>query len=105
MTPSESGAAAPPPAMTRSRVSIVADLLGHSPRRVVELTLASLLSGLVEAGLLAIIAQVAASLASGSHRASVTIGPAEVHSSVGAFLAVAGGFALARLALQVPISV
>src|SRR4051812_39220781 len=86
------------------RAPLVAYLLGDHRRRVVTLACASMTSGLMEAGLLAIVAQVASSLATGAHDVEAHIGPARVHSSVGVMLLVAGVFAFTRLALQIPIS-
>jgi ABC-type multidrug transport system fused ATPase/permease subunit len=63
------------------------------------------LSGLTEAGVLAVVAQVAASLVDGAKHVSVSVGPLQVHATVGALLAVASTLAIVRLALQVPISV
>jgi ATP-binding cassette subfamily B protein len=63
-----------------------------------------MLSGLTEAGILAVIAQVAAVLVSGATRAHVHIGPFHINATVGVLLAVALVLAIMRLALQVPIS-
>jgi ABC-type multidrug transport system fused ATPase/permease subunit len=62
------------------------------------------LSGLTEAGVLAVVAQVAASLVSGATRVSASIGPLQIHASVGSLLAAALILAVIRLTLQVPIS-
>jgi ATP-binding cassette, subfamily B, bacterial len=80
-------------------------LLGGKRRTVVSLSIISILSGFTEAGVLAVVAQVAASLVSGSKEVNAAIGPIHVHASVGALLALATGLALVRLALQVPISI
>ena len=79
-------------------------LLGDRRRTVVELVISSTLSGLAEAGVLAVVAQVAASLVDGATRVQVNLGPFHIDTSVGVLLIVAFVFALIRLALQVPVS-
>lgn len=80
-------------------------LLGGRRRLVVALATVSVLSGLTEAAVLAVVAQVAASLVDGATHVSANIGPLHVHATVGTLLAVASILAIIRLALQVPISV
>ncbi len=80
-------------------------LLGDRRRSVVALAAVSVLSGFTEAGVLALVAQVAASLVNGARHVSMGVGPLHVHVTVGALLAVASILAVIRLALQVPISV
>jgi ABC-type multidrug transport system fused ATPase/permease subunit len=82
----------------------LADLLGANRGSVIALTATSILAGLTEAGVLAIVAQVANSLALGAHHLNAHIGPLRTHTSVNAALLVAGGLAVARLALQIPLS-
>ncbi len=79
-------------------------LLGRRRRSVVALVGFSVLSGFTEAGVLAVVAQVAASLVSGAHEVNASIGPFSIHATVGGLLAVASALAVVRLALQVPIS-
>jgi ABC-type multidrug transport system fused ATPase/permease subunit len=81
-----------------------ADLLGDNRRRVAVLAISSTLSGLTEAGILAVVAQVAASLATGANRVNVSIGPAHVHARLGSVLALGGVLVVVRLALQGPTS-
>ena len=64
----------------------------------------SALSGLTEAVILAVVAQVAASLVSGGADVNATVGATTVHVSVGELLAFAAGLAVIRLALQIPIA-
>jgi ABC-type multidrug transport system fused ATPase/permease subunit len=71
---------------------------------VVALAGVSALSGFTEAGVLAVVAQVAASLVDGTTRVHVNVGPIHVDARVGALLAVALVLAVIRLALQAPIS-
>jgi ATP-binding cassette, subfamily B, bacterial len=79
-------------------------LLGGRRRSVVALAAVSVLSGLTEAGVLAVIAQVAASLVDGATHVTVNFGPFRIHTAVGSLLVPALILALIRLTLQVPIS-
>jgi ATP-binding cassette subfamily B protein len=87
-----------------SRLEPLLDLLGGSARVVGLLALASVLSGLAEAGILAVVAQVAATLATGANTVEAQIGPLHVRSSVTTLLATGAALAVARLLLQAPIS-
>ena len=80
-------------------------LLGGRRRAVVTLAIFSILSGFAEAAVLAVVAQVAASLVTGSDGVSASIGPIAVDTSIGNLLLVASALAVVRLALQIPISV
>jgi ATP-binding cassette, subfamily B, bacterial len=71
---------------------------------VVALAISSMVSGLAEAGILAVVAQVAATLVDGATRMHTHIGPFHIDATVGALLAVAFALVLIRLALQAPIS-
>lgn len=64
----------------------------------------SVLSGLTEAGLLAILAQSAAALVDGASRVQIEAGALEVDVTLGFLLALAVALALGRLALQVLVS-
>jgi ATP-binding cassette, subfamily B, bacterial len=79
-------------------------LLGDRRRSVAALAISSVLSGITEAGVLAVVAQVAASLVDGTTRVHVNIGSVHLDATIGALLAVALVLAVIRLALQVPIS-
>jgi ATP-binding cassette subfamily B protein len=79
-------------------------LLGERRRSVVALAFISVLSGFTEAGVLAVVAQVAASLVSGTTNVNAGIGPIQVQTSVTTLLLIATVLASVRLALQVPIS-
>jgi ATP-binding cassette, subfamily B, bacterial len=80
-------------------------LLGDRRRSVVALATVSVLSGLTEAGVLAVVAQVAASLVGGATHVTANIGPLHAHATVGALLAAAAVLSVVRLVLQVPVSV
>lgn len=88
-----------------SQWSQLRPLLGGRRSTVLGLGGVSILSGFTEAAVLAVVAQVAASLVTGSSDVEAAIGPFNVHSSVGALLALASALAVVRLALQIPISI
>jgi ABC-type multidrug transport system fused ATPase/permease subunit len=82
----------------------VRPLLGHRRRAIVALAISSALSALTEAGILAVVAQVAATIVGGATRVHAHIGPFNVDMTVGVLLAVAVVLAIIRLGLQIPIS-
>jgi ATP-binding cassette subfamily B protein len=79
-------------------------LLGQRRRPIVGLAISAVLSGFAEAGVLAIVAQVATTLVNRVTRVQIGIGPFHVDATVGALLAIAFGLAVIRIALQVSIS-
>jgi ABC-type multidrug transport system fused ATPase/permease subunit len=84
--------------------SQLAALFDGRGRVVVFIAIISVVSGLTESGILAVVAQVAASLVSHVHAVHVNLGP--VHSvTVGALLALGGALAVLRVILQIPMSV
>jgi ABC-type multidrug transport system fused ATPase/permease subunit len=85
----------------RKRVSL---LIGERRGSVVALSGCSILSAFTEAAMLALVAQVAATLVTGAKHLATHIGPFHVHSSLGTLIAIAFAFALARVALQIPLS-
>jgi ABC-type multidrug transport system fused ATPase/permease subunit len=89
---------APSPSMW----SQLAPLAEGRRRWIAGLGFGSVLSGLTESGMLAILAQVAAALVAGSSQ--VHVAALHVDASVGALLTVALGLALLRFALQVLIA-
>ncbi|MGH3427458.1 MAG: ABC transporter ATP-binding protein [Mycobacteriales bacterium] len=86
---------------TWSRLS---PLLGHRRGWIAALAAGSVLSGLTEAGILAVLAQVAAALVDGSSRVQVDLGPLHANAGLGALLSVALALALLRFALQAVVS-
>jgi ABC-type multidrug transport system fused ATPase/permease subunit len=78
--------------------------LGDRRGAIAALALASVMSGITEAAILAVLAQVAATLVDGSKRVHVDVGPLHVNQTVGALLACAFALCVARLVLQVPVS-
>jgi len=73
--------------------------------RVVVLVIASVLAGFCESAILAAIAEAAATLVNGVQSVHAVVGPLHLSLTVGVLLAVAFGLAVARLALQAPLSV
>jgi len=98
--------ATPQPAPTPPAVAVrgFQSLLGESRRRAVLLVVASTAMGLAEAGVLAVVARAATSLANGSRRVDGTLGPFHVHASLAQFLLAGAAIALLRLVLAVPTS-
>jgi ATP-binding cassette, subfamily B, bacterial len=93
------------PAPQRSRRRLMREyLIGSSSWRAIALALLSVLTGLAEAGLLAVVAQIAAALATKASDVEAHLGVVDVHISVRGLLIVGGALALARLALLVPAS-
>jgi ATP-binding cassette, subfamily B, bacterial len=103
---------APPPPLgpapaERTRASMrsrLALLIGDKRRSVVALAGCSIVSGLTESATLALVAQIAAQLATGSNHVQTHIGPVYVDAPLGTLIAVAFALTLARAALQIPIS-
>jgi ABC-type multidrug transport system fused ATPase/permease subunit len=79
-------------------------LIGDKRRLVVALALTSIVSGFTEAGILAIVAQVAASLVSGAHEVNAKLGFVHLHTDVGTVIWVGLALTLLRLLLQWPLS-
>jgi ATP-binding cassette subfamily B protein len=79
-------------------------LLGRSRVRAVMLVVFSTAMGLSEAGVLAVVARAATSLANGSRRVDASLGPFHVHASLSHFLLAGAAIALVRLVLVLPTS-
>ncbi len=84
--------------------SRLSPLLGHRRGWIAVLGAGSVLSGFTEAGILAVLAQVAAALVNGSSHVHVDLGPVQVDESLGSLLAIGFGLALLRFALQAVVS-
>ncbi len=104
MSQVEAAAPRTPSASAPSRRQVFKYLLGSEWRRAGLLALLSVLTGLAEAGVLAIVAQVAAGLATRAGQVDVHLGVAEVHMSLRSLLIVGGILAAARLVLFLPAS-
>jgi len=83
----------------------VSALLGASRTGVIVLVVSSVLCGLCEAAILGTVAQAAGALVNGTRSVHADIGSIHVHETIGALLAIGFGLALARLALQAPLSI
>jgi ABC-type multidrug transport system fused ATPase/permease subunit len=89
----------------RSTIRSQLDLLiGGRRRLMAALSFTSILSGLTEAAVLAIVAQVAAALVNGKNLHAQT-GILHLHASVGTLLWIAFALTVIRLALQWPLSI
>jgi ABC-type multidrug transport system fused ATPase/permease subunit len=88
----------------RSRREQIALLLGERKRSVVALALLSIASGIVEAAMLAIIAQVASTLAKGSKHVHASIAHIAVNTSTVTMIEIAFALTIVRLLIQVPLS-
>jgi ATP-binding cassette subfamily B protein len=80
-------------------------LLGDKRRLVLALGVSSVFSGFTEAGILAIVAQVATDLVKRAKHVPLDIGPIHTRATVGQLILVAVLLTLTRLILQVPISI
>jgi ATP-binding cassette subfamily B protein len=90
------------PATARARLSL---LLGDRRGAIAGLAGSSILSGFAEAGMLVLLTQIAAAIATGARRVHTHLGPLRLHTTVGELLVVALALTGFRLLLQVPISV
>jgi ATP-binding cassette, subfamily B, bacterial len=79
-------------------------LVGNRRGPIATLAAVSVLSGLTEALILAVVAQVAASLVTGDSAVEISVGAFTVHTTVDALLIAAAVLTLVRLVLQVPIA-
>jgi ATP-binding cassette subfamily B protein len=95
------GGEQPPRASMRSQLDL---LIGNKRKSIVSLSVLSIICGITEAGTLAIVAQVAASLVKGKG-VHGKAGLFDVHASVGTLLWIGLGLTLLRLFLQWPLSV
>jgi ABC-type multidrug transport system fused ATPase/permease subunit len=89
-------------ATARTRLSL---LLGDRRGAVAMLAGSSILSGFAEAGMLVLLTQIAAAIATGSRRVHTHVGPLRLDTTVGELLLLALALTTFRLALQVPISI
>lgn len=79
-------------------------LLGPHLARLVVLTLLGVLSGLAEAAVLALIAEIGSAMVSGARSVPVTVGFASLHAGVATALLLALSLALFRMGLQVIVA-
>jgi ATP-binding cassette, subfamily B, bacterial len=95
-------AAMPQPTAETREMKGFRSLLGRSRTRAALLVLSSTAMGVAEAGVLAVVARTATSLADGSHRVNASLGPFHLHASLAHVLLVGAGLACLRLVLAVP---
>lgn len=98
----EASGATPPEASTWQQLKL---LLGDQRRELVLLAVSSVLAGLTESGVLAILAQAATALVNGSSRAQISLGPLSLDDTLGVLFAIGISLAFVRLALQGVIAV
>ncbi len=87
-----------------SKLSRVDLLIGKRRGSVVALAICSILAGFAEAGTLALIAEIAASLVTGAKQLHVHIGFLHVHAAIGTLIEVSFVLTVIRIALQIPLS-
>jgi ATP-binding cassette subfamily B protein len=90
---------------TPSMVSRLSMLIGDRRRSVVALAFVSIASGFTEAGIVALIAQVAATLVTGAKVLQADIGPLHVHAGLGTLIGIAFALTIARIIIQIPLSI
>jgi ATP-binding cassette subfamily B protein len=86
---------------TRARLQL---LLGDRRGAVATLAISSVIAGFAEAGMLALLAQIAAALVNGTKRVHFDTGALHLDATVGTLIALAFALAAVRLVLQAPIS-
>lgn len=91
-----------PRSSIRSRLHL---LIGDRRRLIAGLAGASIVSGFTEAGMLAIVAQVAAKLVTNAHSLRVSLGPFHLHASIGTLILIALGLTVCRLGVQFPLAI
>jgi ABC-type multidrug transport system fused ATPase/permease subunit len=100
---SAKGGDPPPPSMTnRARLNA---LLGDRRRTVGMLAVCSTLSGFTEAGILALIAQIANAAAKGSTRVHQSLGPFDINAPIKTLFIIAFGLTVVRVVLQAPLAI
>lgn len=90
---------------TPSMVSRLSMLIGDRRRSVVALSFVSIASGFTEAGIVALIAQVAATLVTGAKVLHANIGPLHVHAGLGTLIGIAFALTIVRIIIQIPLSI
>ncbi len=91
----------PPQLSTRARLKA---LLGDRRGAVFALAISSMASGLTEASILALIAQIATAAVNGATHVHVGLGPVHLTASIGTLFVVAFALTIMRVALQAPLA-
>jgi ATP-binding cassette subfamily B protein len=92
---------APKAVSMASRVNL---LIGDRRKTVVALAVTSVASGFAEASVLAVVAQLGATVVKGNKHLHLSIGPLHIHS-INLLIGIALGLAIARMLLQFPLSI
>jgi ATP-binding cassette subfamily B protein len=92
---------APKAVSMASRVNL---LIGDRRKTVVALAVTSVASGFAEASVLAVVAQLGATVVKGNKHLNLSIGPLHIHS-INLLIGIALGLAIARMLLQFPLSI
>ena len=91
------------PALNMSMRARLLLLLGDRRGSVLILIITAIFSGFAESATLAVLAETAAAVTSGSNRAHIHIGLLHAHPSVDTLFAIALGLVIIRVALQIPL--
>jgi ATP-binding cassette subfamily B protein len=98
----EPSAQAEPGSSTRERLNA---LLGDRRRTVFALAICSMASGFAEAGILALVAQIAATVVKGSKHAHASVAGFQLDAPISTLFIFAFAFTFLRIALQAPLSI
>jgi ABC-type multidrug transport system fused ATPase/permease subunit len=88
-----------------TKFSRLSALLGDRRRTVVALSISSIVSGFAEAGMLAVIAEIAASLVNKAQKIHVHLGSLHLSVGVGTLILIAFAFTFVRLLMQIPLAI
>jgi ABC-type multidrug transport system fused ATPase/permease subunit len=91
-----------PPVSALTRVRAV---LGERRGTALALGGCSMLSGLTEASILAVIAQIATAIVKGGNHVHVKLGPVHLNAAIGTLFVVAFALTIVRIALQAPLAI
>jgi ABC-type multidrug transport system fused ATPase/permease subunit len=101
-SPASDDLTSPAPSSTRERLSA---LIGDRRRTVLALAICSTASGISEAGILALVAEIASTAVKGGSRVRQSFGLFHIHASVSTLFAVAVALVLLRIVLQFPLAI
>jgi ABC-type multidrug transport system fused ATPase/permease subunit len=88
----------------QSTAVLLARLLGRRRTAVATLVVISVVAGINEAGILAVVATAAAALVNGGHRVHVSLASVSLNVRYGTLMLIGFAMALLRLGLQIPLS-
>jgi ATP-binding cassette, subfamily B, bacterial len=90
-----------PPKESSSVLSVLGSVVRYRPKAAISLMVISLIAGLSESMILALVAHAANSMVDGTDRLDAALGPVAIETRVPIALAVAGGLGVLRIGLQV----